>query len=692
MKLLWFGPAVLGLCIACATTNSWAVHLNAPPEHVERFAGKLGFHSLGKVFWFAQQSKKTGMRRDPASQPNDPPLTKQWNLRTFDPNVRATWAVLVSITDDGMEESHLDLEENDDPQTSYNMNSNDPNSEPRYTPMKVNWHVGGVTSVASNRACAVGVAYQATNGGIQMLDSHVTDLAKAKSPSFNQQHTDICSAGWAPEDNGRIVKGPSTLPYEASIRGGRGDLGSIYVWGCGNSGTSHGNCDLDGYSSSIQTLSVSSTTESRKSAFYIELCAAILTAVYSGSSLHRRTVVRHCRLPVLHTSYVGTSAPAHLVASITALVLEANPALTWRDGQHTTIQPSRPSHLRSDDWQTNGAGRPVSHYYGHGRLDAGKLVHLARKWTAVHPQRKCMSDVITRPLELHGNLILKWNETACLRTRNWIRSLEHIRARLTLTYTRHGDLSIVLISPLGAQSTLVTIRHSDASTKGYSDWALTSFHSWNEDPTGEWTLQIEKRGYWPTSGILSKFQLELYGTRECMRARRVGRTPVWKCLILSSNGSCTECTYPLYLFENACLPSCPPHYYEWGNSTQSPRRCQSCHHTCHTCFGHRETNCLDCPPFSTLDPQLSTCSTPSYPWDHQTEVGESMKWSGLILGILFGGPLVLACFLCAAAWAVHGIIQIRTAARSQPRGNENFGDFRGVEGAALNELEESHSL
>ncbi|XP_023699819.1 furin-like isoform X5 [Paramormyrops kingsleyae] len=554
MKLLWFGPAVLGLCIACATTNSWAVHLNAPPEHVERFAGKLGFHSLGKVFWFAQQSKKTGMRRDPASQPNDPPLTKQWNLRTFDPNVRATWAVLVSITDDGMEESHLDLEENDDPQTSYNMNSNDPNSEPRYTPMKVNWHVGGVTSVASNRACAVGVAYQATNGGIQMLDSHVTDLAKAKSPSFNQQHTDICSAGWAPEDNGRIVKGPSTLPYEASIRGvsrGRGDLGSIYVWGCGNSGTSHGNCDLDGYSSSIQTLSVSSTTESRKSAFYIELCAAILTAVYSGSSLHRRTVVRHCRLPVLHTSYVGTSAPAHLVASITALVLEANPALTWRDGQHTTIQPSRPSHLRSDDWQTNGAGRP---------------------------------------------------------------------------------------------------------------------------------------------GILSKFQLELYGTRECMRARRVGRTPVWKCLILSSNGSCTECTYPLYLFENACLPSCPPHYYEWGNSTQSPRRCQSCHHTCHTCFGHRETNCLDCPPFSTLDPQLSTCSTPSYPWDHQTEVGESMKWSGLILGILFGGPLVLACFLCAAAWAVHGIIQIRTAARSQPRGNENFGDFRGVEGAALNELEESHSL
>ncbi|XP_048832106.1 proprotein convertase subtilisin/kexin type 4-like isoform X4 [Brienomyrus brachyistius] len=445
----------------------------------------------------------------------------------------------------------------EDPETSYNMSSNDPNPEPRYTPMKVNRHVGGVTSLASNRVCGVGVAYQATNGGIQVLDSHVTDLAKAKSPIFNQQHTDICSASWGPEDKGGIVKGPSTLANEVLMRGAsrvlcisaamllrglplnvHGDLGSIYVWGCGNSGTSRGNCNLGCYTSSIHMLSVSSTTESGKSPFYIELCAAFLTAAYSGSSLHHRTVV-------------GTSASARLVAWITALVLEANPALTWRDVQHTTIQPSRPSHLRSDDWQTNGVGRP---------------------------------------------------------------------------------------------------------------------------------------------GILSKFQLELYGTKECMKARRVERTPVWKCLILSSNGSCTECTYPLYLFENACLPSCPPHYYEWGNSTQSPRRCQSCHHSCHTCFGHRKTNCLDCPPFSTLDPRLSTCSTPAYPWDHQTEVGESMKWSGLILSILFGGPLVLACFLCAAAWAVHGIIQFRKAARSQARGNGNFGDFRGVEGAALNEVEESHSL
>lgn len=54
--------------------------------------------------------------------------------------------------------------------------------------------------------------------GIQMLDSHVNDLAKAKSPGFNQQHTDICRASRGPEDNGRIVKGPSTLPYEASLR------------------------------------------------------------------------------------------------------------------------------------------------------------------------------------------------------------------------------------------------------------------------------------------------------------------------------------------------------------------------------------------------------------------------------------------------------------------------------------------
>lgn len=39
----------------------------------------------------------------------------------------------------------------------------------------------------------------------------------------------------------------------------------------------------------------------------------------------------------------------------------------------------------------------VSHSYGYGLLDAGAMVSLARNWTTVGPQRKCVIDVLTEP-------------------------------------------------------------------------------------------------------------------------------------------------------------------------------------------------------------------------------------------------------------------------------------------------------
>lgn len=39
----------------------------------------------------------------------------------------------------------------------------------------------------------------------------------------------------------------------------------------------------------------------------------------------------------------------------------------------------------------------VSHSYGYGLLDAGAMVSLAKNWTTVGPQRKCVIDVLTEP-------------------------------------------------------------------------------------------------------------------------------------------------------------------------------------------------------------------------------------------------------------------------------------------------------
>uniref|UniRef100_A0A4W5PZH0 P/Homo B domain-containing protein n=1 Tax=Hucho hucho TaxID=62062 RepID=A0A4W5PZH0_9TELE len=538
-------------------TNSWALHLNCAPEQINKIAKKHGFHNLGKIFpdgnyyqmeqkqvakqslqahylhnlrlkmdpkvlWFAQQSGRSRKRRHSFTVPTDPFFNQQWYLsEAFDQNVVAAWArgytgkgVVVSILDDGLETSHPDIAENYDPQASYDMNDNDPNPDTQYSLTRPKRHgtrcAGVVAAVANNGVCGVGVAYQAKIGGVRMLDGQVTDLIEAMSLNLNPQHIDIYSSSWGPEDLGMNLEGPNTLAQEAFIRGitnGRGGLGSIYVWASGNGGASLDNCNCDGYTNSIYTLSVGSTTERGTLPFYSEPCSAILTTTYSGGSFHHRSIVTTDLHQSCTSDHTGTSASAPLAAGIIALALEANPTLNWRDVQHLVVRASRPVDLQTHDWRTNGVGRPVSHYYGYGLLDAGRLVELASKWKAVKPKRKCTIDLITRAIELRRKLTLRWNVTACHGTRNWIRSLEHIQARLTLTYSRRGDLSITLISPKKTISNLLTTRPYDKMSTGFSDWAFMSTHCWDEDPCGYWVLRIENNGDSTNEGTLTKTKI-----------------------------------------------------------------------------------------------------------------------------------------------------------------------------------------
>lgn len=51
--------------------------------------------------------------------------------------------------------------------------------------------------------------------GIRMLDGEVTDAVEARSLSHNNQHVDIYSASWGPDDDGKTVDGPGELAVKA---------------------------------------------------------------------------------------------------------------------------------------------------------------------------------------------------------------------------------------------------------------------------------------------------------------------------------------------------------------------------------------------------------------------------------------------------------------------------------------------
>uniref|UniRef100_A0A1B0GIL1 furin n=2 Tax=Lutzomyia longipalpis TaxID=7200 RepID=A0A1B0GIL1_LUTLO len=312
----------------------------------------------------------------------DPLFKEQWYLNGgakdgLDMNVGPAWQkgytgknVVVSILDDGIQTNHPDLALNYDPDASYDINGND--SDPMPQDNGDNKHgtrcAGEVAAVAFNNYCGVGIAYNASIGGVRMLDGSVNDAVEAKALGLNPDHIDIYSASWGPEDDGSTVDGPGPLARRAFIYGvtsGRQGKGSIFIWASGNGGRYTDSCNCDGYTNSIFTLSISSATQGGYKPWYLEECSSTLATTYSsGTPGHDKsvaTVDMDGRLRpdrICTVEHTGTSASAPLAAGICALALEANPALTWRDMQYLVVLTSRPEPLEKENgWILNGVKR-----------------------------------------------------------------------------------------------------------------------------------------------------------------------------------------------------------------------------------------------------------------------------------------------------------------------------------------------
>ncbi|XP_026786123.1 furin (paired basic amino acid cleaving enzyme) a [Pangasianodon hypophthalmus] len=712
-------------------TNTWAVHIPGGEEEANRIARKHGFINHGNIFgeyyhfrhrrvvkrslsqhrgthirlhrepqvkWAEQQVVKQRKKRDIYSEPADPKFAQQWylyNSNHHDLNVKEAWkqgvtgqGVVVSILDDGIEKNHPDLERNYDPDASYDVNDGDPDPQPRYTQLNDNRHgtrcAGEVAAVANNDICGVGVAYNAKIGGVRMLDGEVTDVVEAQSLSLNPQHIDIYSASWGPEDDGKTVDGPAKLAKEAFLRGvteGRGGLGSIFVWASGNGGREKDSCNCDGYTNSIYTLSISSSTQYGNVPWYSEACSSTLATTYSSGGLNEKQIITTDLRQKCTDSHTGTSASAPLAAGIIALALEANKNLTWRDMQHLVVRTSNPTHLITNDWKTNGVGRKVSHSYGYGLLDAAAIVAQAKNWTNVGPQQKCIISMVSESRNIGSHLVITKGVDACSGKPNFVSSLEHVQAQLTLSYNRRGNLAIYLISPQGTRSTLLAPRPHDYSSEGFNDWAFMSTHSWDEDPRGEWTLEIENVASTSDYGTLTQFTLVLYGTASTsagLSAPDSIQLPEDGCKTYDLSQICTECNPGFYMYQQGCVRVCPAGFTSvsnselWSQNEVAPvlhPACMPCHELCLTCSGTGPKDCLSCPPHSHLDTLTGTCQ-------HQNQIQRESPDAGLfpsrgsasssILNLEISSSLpatvaVLCCaFIAATFVVVFGLLQFRS--------------------------------
>uniref|UniRef100_A0A8C7VHQ4 Neuroendocrine convertase 1 n=1 Tax=Oncorhynchus mykiss TaxID=8022 RepID=A0A8C7VHQ4_ONCMY len=554
-KELDYRGAILDTLCVCVSSGRLLSRVNTSSfqnkTHV--YFSYLSF-SLGvKVSWAEQQYEKRrskraslGSCRDcPVDELfNDPMWNQQWYLQDtrtssslpkLDLHVIPVWkkgftgkGVVITVLDDGLEWNHTDIYPNYDTAASYDFNDNDPDPFPRYDSTNENKHgtrcAGEIAMQADNNKCGVGVAYNSKVGGIRMLDGIVTDAIEASSIGFNSDHVDIYSASWGPNDDGKTVEGPGRLAskaFEYGIQKGRGGKGSIFVWASGNGGRQGDNCDCDGYTDSIYTISISSASQQGLSPWYAEKCSSTLATAYSSGDYTDQRITSadlHNECTETHT---GTSASAPLAAGIFALALEQNPELTWRDLQHLVVWTSEFDPLANNPgWKRNGAGLMVNSRFGFGLLNAKALVDLAdpATWKHVPEKKQCIirdDSFQPRALKAAGEITIEIPTKACNGQDNAVLSLEHVQVEASIEYTRRGDLHITLTSPSGTSTVLLAERERDMSSNGFRNWDFMSVHTWGEDPTGTWTLKItDTSGRMENEGQILTWKLILHGTSE----------------------------------------------------------------------------------------------------------------------------------------------------------------------------------
>jgi len=553
-------------------TDEWLIRV-VPGTDPEALATQLGFENLGRVgqladafvfrrantdtssqvadtaanalrvspqvVFFIQQREYRGTTR---AIPSEPLLSSQWHLNNTgqsggtlgaDINVFPVWqntsfdgtGVVVGIVDSGLQHAHPDIAPNYLASASFDFNDGDPDPSPTASNQGHGTSVAGLTGAADDGSCGLGVAYNAQLSGIRLISDLFTVSTAASALSFASGTNDIYNNSWGPVDDGvTLWTEPEYTPvldvFADRVANGRGGLGNIYVWAAGNGRgpNAFDHMGRDILASSRYTIAVGAIDDSGEQSFFSEEGSALMVVV-PGSTLPGDIVTTDLLGASgfapgdCNQGFTGTSAATPIVAGIVALMLDANPNLTWRDVQHILVDTAIKVDPTDPDWRVNGAGHDVNIGLGFGLVDAEAAVNAAVTWTPVPPQQ-----TVTLPTQVGFATIPDGSGISSpifgaplVRTIHVPDEIfiEHVEVIFDATHSLRGDLDIRLISPAGTESILSFV--SNDFGNHYTDYRFTSVQQWDEVATGTWTLEV-RDGFAGSVGALNAWQLILHGT------------------------------------------------------------------------------------------------------------------------------------------------------------------------------------
>ncbi|MEX0714741.1 MAG: Ig-like domain-containing protein, partial [Pirellulales bacterium] len=455
--------------------------------------------------------------------PNDPYFNFQWHLENTgqtggengqDANVVPAWdkvlgeGVVIAIVDDSLQHVHQDIRDKYRADLSFDFNEGDADPSPVFASDNHGTAVAGVAAGHGNNGTGVtGSAPLAQIAGLRLIGEQPTDFDIAAALTHMNQEIDIYNNSWGfgrgiqvpPVDIGP----PIAFALENGAQFGRGGLGSIFLFAAGNSNEVFDNTNYSGLTKSRFVITVAGIDDNGEQALYSTPGASILIAAHTWSGDDPDSITTTDRIGAqgynflvggadgdafadldYTSTFSGTSSSTPLASGVVALVLDMNPALTYRDVMNILAETAVKSDPFDADWVTNGAGFHVNHKYGFGAINANDAVDLAAVWSPVLPETSFSTPTINvnRPIP-EGFVGAK--STAQLDTDI---TLEWVEVVLNVTHANIGDLRVRLTSPDGTTSVLADTRND--GTDNYNNWVFSTTHSWGESSAGTWTLEV----------------------------------------------------------------------------------------------------------------------------------------------------------------------------------------------------------
>ncbi|WP_186646071.1 S8 family serine peptidase [Fluviispira vulneris] len=226
----------------------------------------------------------------------------------------------------------------------------------------------------------------------------------------------------------------------------------------------------------------------------------------------------------------GTSSAAPVTSGSLALVLEANPNLTWRDVKYilaktsTKVDQDNPGsqvelvkgdsnslYQAEQGWVTNAAGFSFSNWYGFGRVNVADAVKLAKNYKVNLGQYQEMSSKFFD----HAKLVPKADPNGYVTSINIPArdglNIESVQVQVSAESTNLGDIGFELTSPSGTKSILWNVGNGFVYTKKLDKITLQSNAFYGEKSTGSWKLKVINAGFFNSNTTFKGWKIMVTG-------------------------------------------------------------------------------------------------------------------------------------------------------------------------------------